>query len=115
VLKEHNPEQGISATEKADKEKCSAKELFELLPSKKRELIKLSNELFEDKTKEAIFVNDMDRLEACLQAFYYTKHSRCSEDLSEFFIYAKKELRTKSAKRLLGLIEAAYNELKTTD
>ena len=111
VLKKHNAEHGISAAEKVSKEKESARELFKLLPSKEHELIKLSNEFLEGKTKEAIFVRDMDRLEACLQAFYYTRHNRSNADMSEFFANTRKRLRTKSAKRLFNIIEAAYHKL----
>ena len=111
VLKDYSPQYGLSPAEKSSKEKNSAETLFNLIPSKKRELQALLAEFFECNTPEAIFVRDMDYLEACLQAFYYEKHNRCHSDLSEFFINAKKKLRTKTVRKLFSLIEQAHRKL----
>ncbi len=112
ILKEHNSEYGLVLQAKIAAERKSAKKLFSLFPKKKKELLELSREFFERKTKEAIFVKDMDRLETCLQAFYYAKKRRSNVSLDDFFKKAEQEIKTKTGKALFAKVKSAYMKTK---
>lgn len=111
VLKEYSSEHGLEQNAKLLAEQKSAKKLFSLFPENEKELLELSKEFFDGKTKEAIFVRDMDRLETCLQAFYYAKKNRCSLCLDDFFANAEKKIKTKTGKSLFEKIFSNYKRL----
>jgi putative hydrolase of HD superfamily len=83
------PFDGVTKKEKNNLEKQAVKELAKKLDFP--ELENLFSEYEAMKTPEAIFVKDIDRLEAVLQAKYYDNNNRSQENLvDEFSQYAKK-------------------------
>ncbi len=89
------------------------KKLLQKLPQKERKgLYSLWNELEGQKTKEAIFVNDMDKIEMVLQALEYKKYKRTKRNLDEFFETSKERIRTKKGKELFKIISREYLTLK---
>ena len=95
---------GLDAREKLKRELEAAESMLAAFPEKKEKLAKLF-ELFERKTKEAIFVKDMDILETCLQALYYVKHGKLA-NASDFFSNAEAKLSKATAKRLFKEMKA---------
>lgn len=112
VLKEHSSEHGLEQNAKLLAEQKSAEKLFLLFPENEKELLDLSKEFFEGKTKEAVFVRDIDRVETCLQAFYYAKKKRCVLPLNDFFENAENKIKTKTGKMLFEKVKDAYAHLK---
>ncbi|MGA2911091.1 MAG: HD domain-containing protein [Candidatus Levyibacteriota bacterium] len=69
------------ANEKIQKEKLAVQEIMEMIDGK--EYLELFNEYVENKTKEAQFVKQVDKLERALQAYEYEK--KTSIKLQDFF------------------------------
>jgi len=67
------------------------------------EYISLFNEFEENKTKEAKFVNELDKLEMAMQAYEYEKKYKIN--LEVFFENSKALITSKEIKELLGEIE----------
>lgn len=83
------PFDNISSEDKARMEIKAVKELAERLEYP--ELIEIFEEFEAQKSREARFMKDIDRLEAVLQAKYYDKNSLTQESLfSEFYDYASR-------------------------
>lgn len=93
------PFDGVSEEEKVQREKAAVKEISQKLHF--AELEDLFAEYEENKTKEARFIKDMDRLDAVLEAIYYDNGNKTQEKIfNEFYSYAnthtnKDELITK--------------------
>ena len=87
IVGDITPFDGISEQEKAQAEYSAIKELSSHLCFE--ELQNLFREYEENKTKEARFVRDLDRLDGVLQAIYYDKNLRGEEKaFDEFYKYA---------------------------
>jgi len=111
--REFEHKQEISNKEKQETEKNAILEFSQFLPENKKEEIKsLALESLNPKTKEAIFVRDMDLVEMCLQALYYVKHSRTSADLGEFFRRTERELCTRTGRELFDLVKKEFKKAK---
>lgn len=81
------PFDGVSKEEKAEREKAAVKEISQKLHF--AELENLFAEYEENKTKEARFIKDMDRLDAVLEAKYYDNGNKTQEKIfNEFYNYA---------------------------
>ncbi|WGI17244.1 HD domain-containing protein [Methanonatronarchaeum sp. AMET-Sl] len=101
---------------KLEKEKKALKKLkAELDP----EIMEIYIEYKEKKTKEALFVKDMDLIDMCLQALIYQEkkdlgnsNKPINGDLDEFFSTAESEISTKTGIKLYKEIKKKYNELK---
>ena len=81
------PFDGVSEEEKAQREKAAVKEISQKFHF--AELEDLFAEYEENKTKEACFIKDMDRLDAVLEAKYYDNGNKTQEKIfNEFYSYA---------------------------
>lgn len=82
------PFDGVSEEEKAQREKAAVKEISQKLHF--AELEDLFAEYEENKTKEARFVRDLDRLDGVMQAKYYDNNKRGQKlAFDEFYGYAQ--------------------------
>lgn len=81
------PFDGVSKEEKALKEQQAIEKISQILGFE--ELKNLFAEYEENKTKEARFIKDMDRLDAVLEAKYYDNSHKTKEKIfAEFYNYA---------------------------
>ncbi len=81
------PFDGVSKEEKALKEQQAIEKISQILGFE--ELKNLFAEYEENKTKEARFIKDMDRLDAVLEAKYYDNSHKTKEKIfNEFYNYA---------------------------
>lgn len=111
--REFEHEQEMSNAEKKRVEENAILEFLELVPAEQRKKTKsLAIEFLGQSSKEAIFVRDMDLLEMCLQALYYKKKNRAPADLSDFFRKTKRELKTRTGKKLFAEAEKEFEKLK---
>ena len=86
--------------------------ISKIIPVQNKEIVELWNELSENKTAEAQFLNDLDKVEMTLQALQYKKEKRTTEDLEEFFETSGPRMKTEKGKELWGKIRKEYlNEL----
>lgn len=87
---DYTPIDKITIKQKAKKEREAAETFFALF--KKRDG-KEFNDLWEEfearKTKEAIFMNQVEKLEALFQALEYEKEGNFKKDLYEWMVYEK--------------------------
>jgi putative hydrolase of HD superfamily len=86
--------------EKADNERAAFIDLFRDIDSG---YLDLYDELIQNQTPEARFVNQLDKLETAIQAKEYEIKHRI--DLSEFYENTKSRLDDKVLIKLLGLIQ----------
>lgn len=93
------PVDGISEEEKYTLEKESLKKLFSGFP-KSEEYLKLWDEFEENRSPEAKFVKQIDKLEMAFQAAVYAK--QYGKDLDEFVESARARI---DDKKLLGLLD----------
>lgn len=106
-------DQVVSNNKKKIIENKAMKKLLRKLPQNERkELYSLWSELEEQKTAEAKFVNDMDKIEMVLQALEYKKYKRTSKNLYEFFLTSEGRIETKKGRELFNKIRADYLRLK---
>jgi len=104
-------DQTASNKEKAKLEKNGFIRLISKLPEEhKKELYNLWTELNEQKTNEAKFVIDMDKIEMVLQALEYKKLGLL-ENGEEFFQTAEKTIKTRVGLELFKIIKSRYLEL----
>ena len=112
-------EQELSKQEKSDLEK----QFFENIASQDGEILKLWKEYESKETREAKFVNDMDKIDLCLQALKYEKQKRYDPDeenenfqkydnLDEFFATTESRLKTSTGMELFEDIREKYREVK---
>ncbi|MFH1239926.1 MAG: HD domain-containing protein [Candidatus Diapherotrites archaeon] len=95
-----------NAKYKSEIEDSAMQELTQHLPPKlKKKILTLWNEYEEEKTKEAKFVKEIDRLEVFFQAYKYEKQNKGEKNLFEKFPIWKSQIKTKELKEI-------YNELK---
>jgi len=95
----------ISDEEKVRLEKEGFKKLFKKLPKDhKEELKSIWEEFLEQRTEEAKFVNDMDKIEMLLQCLEYKK-SGLIKDCEEFFLTAEKRLKTRIGLKLFRVLK----------
>ncbi|MFV0626213.1 MAG: HD domain-containing protein [Alphaproteobacteria bacterium] len=99
ITGDHTPDENISEKEKYEAELVAVKEISYKL--QKPELIGLFIEFEKQKTEEAKFVKQLDKLEAVVQAAYYDKHrqvthyqsnSKFSSLFEEFETYARDKI-----------------------
>ena len=91
----------MGAEKKMKIEESAMKKLLAKLPAEdKDELYSLWRELEGQKTNEAKFVNDMDKIEMVIQAFEYRKNRRTENDLEQFFQTSEKRIKTETGKKL---------------
>jgi len=100
------PSEGISVDRKHALERRAARRLFRCLPAGKR-LMALWAEYEEQKTPEAKFVRQLDRLEMSLQAAVYGR--QLGLDVQEFFATAKSAV---GDRRLLRILKSALAAAK---
>lgn len=88
---DYYPEVKISPEEKHRREIAAMQKLAEELGTP--ELLDLLNEFEEQKTPEAVFVRNMDRLDAVIQAGYYDRTQNYGGRLfEEFYNYAETKI-----------------------
>lgn len=92
------PVDGISSEDKYKLEKESLRKLFSGFP-RSEEYLALWEEFEENKTEEAKFVKQIDKLEMAMQAAVYAK--QYGKDLDEFVESARARIEDK---KLLGLV-----------
>ncbi len=98
--------------EKVEKERTALKKLLEKLPENNRkEITNLWEEFNEKKTKEALLVSDLDKIEMIIQLIDYKKQRR-AENMDEFFATTEKIVRTELGKELLNKLKAQYLSIK---
>ena len=111
--REFEYQQEMTNAEKERLEKSAILDLSRISPKSKAKKIKsLELEYLERSTNNAVFVRDMDLLEMCLQALYYKKNKRTSQDLSDFFRKTARELKTTTGKRLFRIVKSQFDSLK---
>ncbi|MCK4521964.1 MAG: HD domain-containing protein [Nanoarchaeota archaeon] len=97
------PHDKISDKEKHEKEKKAIKKLTKYLD--KNEVLKLWGEYEERKTKEAILVYEMDKIEMLLQAYEYEQEHKGKDiNLDEFWSYVKKRIKLPHAKKMYDIL-----------
>jgi putative hydrolase of HD superfamily len=89
------------AEEKLQKETVAVKEITEMIDGK--EYLELFNEYVENKTKEAKFVKQVDKLERALQAYEYEKENNIR--LQNFFVSADVLIKNPALRELLEEIK----------
>jgi 5'-deoxynucleotidase YfbR-like HD superfamily hydrolase len=89
------------AAEKIQKETAAVKEISEMIDG--QEYLELFNEYTENKTKEAQFVKQVDKLERALQAYEYEK--KCQIKLQDFFESADVLIKEPYLREILAEIE----------
>lgn len=91
-------------------EKATRKVLSTLSKKYQEDLFNLWKEFKNAKSKEAILVKDLDKIEMVLQTWKYKK--RTKKDLDEFFRVADREVKRQDMKRLLSIIKKEYRKIK---
>jgi putative hydrolase of HD superfamily len=113
-------EQEIEASEKSRLERETVEEISS---NTEEDIIDLWKEYEERKTKEAIFVKDMDMIDMCLQALKYERQKRYDpeednenfqeyDDLDEFFATTEPRLKTDTGKQLFKQIREKYRKAR---
>jgi putative hydrolase of HD superfamily len=98
--------------EKIEKEEQALKRLLEKLPDKmKKEITDLWEEFAAKKSKEAMLVSDLDKIEMLIQAVDYKKQRR-AENMDEFFATTEEIIKTELGKELLKCLKAQYLSIK---
>ncbi|HII15582.1 MAG TPA: HD domain-containing protein [Nanoarchaeota archaeon] len=92
------PHDNIPPEVKSAKESAAIKKLFRSLPQGQK-YVQIWEEYEEQKTPEARFVKEIDRLEMALQAAVYEKQGR--EDLEEFFPWVQQRVSSPKVKEIL--------------
>ncbi len=87
----------------ANERKAMKKLLAKLDAKTKNKISKLWDEFANEKSREAKFVQQLDKLEMALQAFHYEKKKSTHTGLQEFFDDANLQI---TDKRLLNLLHA---------
>lgn len=86
IVGDYTPEDNISKEQKYQEETDAMERLGNLLPiANSDEIQSLFQEFEEQKTPEAVFVKDLDRLDMILQAYEYESDAKKPEWLQEFF------------------------------
>ena len=89
------PVDGMSKAEKEKLERKAVEKFFALLPPPLRnEFHEIWEEFEEKKTKEAIFVKQVEVLEMLFQALEYEKDQNFEQDLTEWIVYEKNNRKT---------------------
>ena len=97
----------ITKKDKHKREEDALKKLVDMLGRDGKEYFDLLKEYFENETKEAVLVKDIDKLEMCLQALEYElngNHNR--ENLIHYFKYSRDHIKDPELLKLLDEIEA---------
>ena len=98
--------------EKIEKERQALKRLLEKLPDKmKKEITDIWEEFAAKKSKEALLVSDLDKIEMLIQAIDYKKQKR-AENMDEFFATTERIVKTGLGKELLKCLKAQYLSIK---
>ena len=101
-------DQVMTYSEKEEKETAAAQELFASQP----EMLLLWQEYQENKTPEAKFVHDLDKVEMVLQAWEYQSTNRTTENLEEFFQTSESRIQTEKGKELWNEIRQRFLKLR---
>ena len=102
-LKEEN--QPIKNSEKKEAEEKALKEILKPLDEKlRKEIFSLWEEFEEGKSREAVLVRELDKLDMALQGFVYEKEERNTKSLDEFFEVAKERIKEPELAEILELI-----------
>ena len=96
------------AQSKKEKESRAIKRIFSSLSEEGEEYIKLFDEFEEDKTPEARFVKQLDKLEMAIQAYEY--ESKHGLDLEEFYTTARTRIKDKKLVAILNELEKMRNK-----
>ncbi|MFT4892711.1 MAG: putative hydrolase of HD superfamily [Candidatus Nanohaloarchaea archaeon] len=113
-------EQEMEASEKSRLERETVEEISS---NTDEDIIDLWKEYEERKTREAIFVKDMDMIDMCLQALKYESQERYDpeednenfqeyDDLDEFFATTEPRLKTDTGKQLFKQIREKYRKAR---
>jgi putative hydrolase of HD superfamily len=113
-------EQEMEASEKSRLERETVEEISS---NTDEDIIDLWKEYEERKTREAIFVKDMDMIDMCLQALKYERQKRYDpeednenfqeyDDLDEFFATTEPRLKTDTGKQLFKQIREKYRKAR---
>jgi putative hydrolase of HD superfamily len=104
-------DQIVSNKVKEELEEKATKKVLSVLPKKyQKELFNLWKEFRGAKSKEAILVKDLDKIEMVLQAWKYKK--RTEKDLDEFFRVANRDVKKRRMRKVLSIIQKEYGKLK---
>ena len=99
----------ISKEEKHKLEEKAMKEICEMVPKEiSEEIFSLWNEYEEAKSKEAIIVKDLDKMEMLFQAYHYEIDQ--NKDLSEFFESTKNKIQNEQMKEWFQMLIKIRNE-----
>lgn len=101
----------ISNDEKSELEKTGIEEVFSELNIKK-ELLEMWEEQEIGNSKEALFVQSMDQLEAVFQAWLYQKNNLVGDSVKEFKVYAEKVARENKCESILEILKSISLEKK---
>ena len=96
------------AQSKKEKESRAIKRIFSSLSKEGEEYIKLFDEFEEDRTPEARFVKQLDKLEMAIQAYEY--ESKYGLDLEEFYTTARTRIKDKKLVAILNELEKMRNK-----
>ena len=94
-------------------EKKALQKLAGLIQDKsfQKKFKQLSLDYIEKHSKEAKFVSDLEKVEMCMQALYYTKNKRTRANLMEFFETSYSRLYTEQGRDLLDQVLFEFLEL----
>ncbi|MBS3057272.1 MAG: HD domain-containing protein [Candidatus Diapherotrites archaeon] len=93
----------------ANENKAMKKLIAKLEPKTKNGILKLWNEFIDEKSREAELIQQLDKLEMALQAFYYEKKKFTRRSLQVFFDDANLQI---TDKRLLKMLHA-LNDMRS--
>lgn len=99
-----SPENDAEIKLKFKKEVEAIKQVLECFDSSE-ELMELWLDFEHGRTKEGLFIKELDKIEMCLQALAYEKEQ--GKDLSEFFEHTEKRLTIPELKQLFSNIESS--------
>ncbi len=93
---DYTPTEGLAKEEKEKLERKAVEKFFKTIPKKEQKEFRMLWEEFEErKTKEAIFMKQVEILEMLFQAMEYEKDGNFKQDLYEWIEYEKSNRKTK--------------------
>lgn len=101
IISEHGKKVVGDKKSKHEDERVVVKELVKNVPEKGKRFLKLWDEYNDQKTKEALFLKQVEKLEMALQALEYEASRRNSSTLDEFWENAEKYLEGKELEPFL--------------
>jgi 5'-deoxynucleotidase YfbR-like HD superfamily hydrolase len=69
----------------------------------------LGLEFLEQRSKESVFVKDLDMVEMCLQVLYDRNKGRVNKEMGDCFRKTERELKTKTGRVLFSQVKKEFS------